>query len=142
MGLIIFYYRLEQAIVNFRRLMLRYETKNPRMDSKLIKEREVIVLLLQSMIAVITAVAKLVDMIRSGVLGRKNASTHKFRDADLWRSEAFTKAIWNELAILFWLSPFGVAIQNDSALTHPVLTWLESMTDKIARYPVFRCDIS
>ena len=27
MGLISFYYRLEQAIVNFRRLMLRYETK-------------------------------------------------------------------------------------------------------------------
>ena len=133
MGLISFYYRLEQAIVNYRRLMLRYEARNPRRDDKLVKEREVIVLLLQSMIAVITAVAKLVAMIRSGVLARKSAATHKFRDADLWRSEAFTKAIWNELAILFWLSPFGIAIQNDSSVTHPVLTWLESTTDNIAR---------
>ena len=57
MGLISFYYRLEQAtgasIVNFRRLMLRYEARNPRIDNKLLKEREVIVMLLQSMIAVI-----------------------------------------------------------------------------------------
>ena len=82
-NLISFYYRLEQAIVNFRRVMLRYGAKNQRMDSKLSKERKVIVLLLQSMIAVITAVAKLVGMIRSGVIARKNASIHKFRDAGL-----------------------------------------------------------
>jgi hypothetical protein len=94
MGLVSYYYRLDKAIVAFRKLMTRYEhAPNLEADKVLSRQNRIAMLLLRALIAVISKVSKLALQIRSGIVSKRKEKIHSFRTADLWHAPSFKTVI-------------------------------------------------